>query len=204
MAALNKAQAIAFDVETTSTDQMAADLVGIALAVDGDSGYYVPVGHQGAAASAGHRDRGAAPGADRSEYRQIRHNANYDLVVMQRYGIDVSPITFDTMIAEWLRDPINGNMGLKRLAFAELRRRMTEISELIGTGKKQITMDTVAIDQAAPYAAADAACTYALVEALRAKLERDPDAPESTRCGGRRSARADRRVRAVGNAARSR
>ncbi|MFN8449400.1 MAG: DNA polymerase [Anaerolineae bacterium] len=105
------------------------------------------------------------------------HNANYDLIVMQRYGIDVSPITFDTMIAEWLRDPINGNYGLKRLALVELRRHMTEINTLIGTGRNQITMDLVKIEHAAPYAAADAACTYALVEPLRPKLEREADAP---------------------------
>ncbi len=44
---------------------------------------------------------------------------------------DVTPITFDTMIAEWLRDPINGNFGLKRLAHAELRKQMTPIEALI-------------------------------------------------------------------------
>jgi DNA polymerase-1 len=42
---LDKASRISFDTETTSTDQMRADLVGISLAVDGDQGYYIPVGH---------------------------------------------------------------------------------------------------------------------------------------------------------------
>ncbi len=54
---------------------------------------------------------------------------------------------------------------------------MTDIDALIGKGKNQQTMDTVAIDLAAPYAAADAACTHALVEVLRPKLERDDNAP---------------------------
>ncbi len=179
VATLNSAQAITFDVETTSVDQMAADLVGIALAVDGDSGYYVPVGHlKGQQLPLDTVIAALRPALTNPTIAKYAHNANYDLVVMQNYGVDVSPISFDTMIAEWLRDPINGNMGLKRLAFAELRRRMTEISDLIGTGKNQQTMDTVAIDLAAPYAAADAACTHALVEALRPKLERDPNAPE--------------------------
>ncbi len=178
LAALSGAQAIAFDTETTSTDQMTADLVGISLAVDGDSGYYIPVGHrEGQQLPLETVIDALRPPMTDPNIPKYAHNANYDLLVLQRYGIDVSPITFDTMIAEWLRDPINGNFGLKRLTFAELHRRMTEINELIGKGKNQITMDQVAVDLAAPYAAADAACTYALVEPLRPKLLREPNAP---------------------------
>ena len=178
IAKLNNAQAIAFDTETTSIDQMTADLVGISLAVDGDHGYYIPVGHrdgeQLALETVIEALRAPMTNAQIGKYC---HNANYDVLVLQRYGLDVTPITFDTMIAEWMRDPINGNLGLKRLAFAELKRRMTEINELIGKGKNQITMDQVGIELAAPYAAADAACTYALVEKLRPKLLREANAP---------------------------
>ncbi len=101
------------------------------------------------------------------------HNATYDLVVFQRYGIDVAPITFDTMVAEWLRDPGSNHLGLKNLAANRLGAPMTHIEELIGSGKKQITMDKVAIEQAAPYAAADAAFTYQLIAPLRAALDDD-------------------------------
>ncbi|MCC6802407.1 MAG: DNA polymerase I, partial [Anaerolineae bacterium] len=178
VAVLNGAKAIAFDTETTSTDQMTADLVGISLAVDGDSGYYIPVGHrEGQQLALETVIEALRPPMTDPNIPKYAHNANYDLIVMQRYGIDVAPITFDTMIAEWLRDPINGNFGLKRLAMVELRRHMTEIDELIGKGKSQITMNLVNIDHAAPYAAADAACTYALVEPLRPKLEREANAP---------------------------
>ena len=43
---LRKAEQISFDTETTSTDQMRAELVGISLAIDSDRGYYIPVGHR--------------------------------------------------------------------------------------------------------------------------------------------------------------
>ena len=105
---LNKAKAIAWDVETTSIDQMQAELVGVALAVDGESGYYVPVGHH-----TGQQlpldnviDALRAP-LTNPRIPKYAHNAVYDLVVMQRYGVDVTPVGFDTMIAEWLRDPIS-------------------------------------------------------------------------------------------------
>ncbi|NWG15351.1 MAG: DNA polymerase I [Chloroflexi bacterium] len=169
---LNAAQAIAFDTETTGTDQMAAELVGIALAVGGDAGYYIPVGHQEGRQLALQTVLNALrPPLTNPHIAKYAHNASYDLVMLQRYGLDVSPITFDTMIAEWLRDPESKFLGLKNLARQDLNVHMTDIGELIGRGKKQITMDKVAVERAAPYAAADAAITHRLAGHLRPKLD---------------------------------
>ena len=74
----------------------------------------------------------------------------------------VTPLTFDTMLAEFIIDPASRNLGLKNLAFVRLGEEMTHIEELIGKGKKQITMAEVAIESAAPYAAADAETTLRL------------------------------------------
>jgi DNA polymerase-1 len=169
---LQTAPSISFDTETTSTDQMIAQLVGISLAVDGNTGYYIPVGHaNGEQLPLKTVIDALRPALTDPNIPKYAHNADYDLVVLQRYGIDVSPITFDTMIAEWLRSPDSKFLGLKNLARQELDVHMTEITELIGSGKKQITMDKVDIEQAAPYAAADAAITHRLVDFLRPKLE---------------------------------
>ncbi|MEZ4671499.1 MAG: DNA polymerase I [Anaerolineae bacterium] len=169
---LETATGIGWDTETTGTDQMAAELVGISLAVNGEQGYYIPVGHQSGQQLPLKTVMDALrPALTNPAIGKYGHNAGYDLVMMQRNGVDVQPVTFDTMIAEFLRDPNSKFLGLKNLARQELDVQMTEISELIGTGKKQITMDSVAIERAAPYAAADAAITYRLVDFLRPKLE---------------------------------
>jgi DNA polymerase I len=172
VATLNTASEIAFDTETTSTDQMAAVLVGISLAVDGERGYYIPVGHEGAEQLPLKTVLDAIrPALTNPAIPKYAHNAGYDYVMLNRYGIEVHPVGFDTMIAEWLRAPDSKFLGLKNLARQELNVHMTEISTLIGSGKKQITMDKVAVEQAAPYAAADAAITMRLVHFLRPKLE---------------------------------
>ena len=98
------------------------------------------------------------------------HNAVYDLMILRRYGIDVSPISFDTMIAEWVSNPISKFLGLKALVAKTLDVRMTEISDLLGKGKNQKSMAEVEIDEAAPYAAADAAMTRRIVEPLKGGL----------------------------------
>jgi DNA polymerase-1 len=91
--------------------------------------------------------------------------------MLARYGLPVSPLSFDTMLAEWLCDPSSRNLGLKNLAWVRLGVEMTEIDELIGSGRNQRTMAEVAISAAAPYAAADAAVCLALKEQLEAELK---------------------------------
>lgn len=172
---LNQAEHIVWDVETTSIDQMSAELVGIALAVDEETGYYVPVGHKDALGEQVEigfvLDALEAP-LTNPDIPKYAHNAVYDLVVMQRYGIDVSPVGFDSMLAEWVRDPISKFLGLKNFARQELNIHMTDISELIGKGKNQKTMAQVAISKAAKYAAADGVVTLKAVKLLKEELDK--------------------------------
>ncbi len=177
-AKLNVAEAIAFDTETTGTDSLLAQLVGISLACDGETGYYIPVGHDhGEQLPLSMVIEALRPALTNPNIGKYAHNADYDLVVLQRHGIEVTPITFDSMIAAWLVDS-REQIGLKALVKGKLGLSMTTIDELIGTGKNQLTMDRVAIERAAPYAGDDAAMTYRLVEKLRPELANEPGDPE--------------------------
>jgi DNA polymerase-1 len=98
------------------------------------------------------------------------HNANYDLTVLAEHGLEAHPITFDTMIAEWLINPSSRNLGLKNLAWTRLGVEMTPIEQLIGSGRKQITMDRVGVDKALPYACADVDMTLRLANQLEPEL----------------------------------
>ena len=74
------------------------------------------------------------------------------------------------MIAEWVADPSSRRLGLKDMAEIYLGTPMTHIEELIGKGKNQISMAEVPVDQAAPYAAADADNTLRLLPLMQEKL----------------------------------
>jgi len=175
-----EAKLIAFDTETTSTNEMAASLVGISLAVDEQKGYYIPVGHQPGMGPqlplAVVLDALRRPLANPA-IPKAGHNLKYDYILLARYGLKVAPLAFDTMIAEWLINPISRNLGLKALAWARLGLKMTEIEALIGKGKDQKTMDAVPIAQAAAYAAADAVA----VMRLAPQLQKELDASQSMR-----------------------
>jgi DNA polymerase I len=171
---LETAKVISFDTETTSTDQMQAELVGIALAVEPGTGYYIPVGHLPEAGSQLPievvLDALRKPLTD-PDIPKVGHNLKYDFVILARYGLRVSPLSFDTMIAEWLTNPASRNLGLKNLAWVRQGIKMTNIEELIGKGKKQITMAQAPISQVTQYAAADAEVVLHLEPELQREME---------------------------------
>jgi DNA polymerase-1 len=151
---------------------MEAELVGISLAIESNSGYYIPVGHR----TGKQLKRSAVLQALRSpmtnpEIPKAGHNLKYDYVVLARYGLEVSPLSFDTMIAEWLINPASRNLGLKNLSWVRLDHQMTEIEALIGKGKSQISMAEVPIKEVAAYAADDAAVVLRLMPILRTEMK---------------------------------
>lgn len=172
-AALNSAAEIAFDTETTSTEAMQAEVVGISLATEAGSGWYIPLGHFDGPNLPLEQVLAALRAPLTSpKIAKIGHNIKYDLLILARHGLRVTPLSFDTMLAEWLIDPGSRNLGLKALALARLGLEMTHIEELIGKGKAQISMAQVPALAAAPYAVADAERCLRLKPLLQAELRR--------------------------------
>ena len=174
VSALADAKQISFDTETTSTDQMQATLVGISIAVDTEAGFYIPVGHKTAGEQQLPKEEVIAairPYLEDREIAKVGHNLKYDAVVLARNGIDVTPLSFDTMIAEWLINPVSRSLGLKNLSWVRLNYKMTEIEELIGRGRNQRSMADVPIEEVAAYASDDAVIPLRLRTELENELE---------------------------------
>jgi DNA polymerase-1 len=181
LAELNSAELIAFDTETTSTDPLLGDLVGLSFSVKEGETWYLPT--LGVAANAegdGSEAWHIAPDSakfgpiaaalQRPGARLAAHNAKFDLEALRQVGVVIDKPVFDTMIAQFLCDPGGRALGLKQLAFTYFGWQMTEITELIGKGKKQVTMREVPVTLAAPYAAADADATFRLHGVLEPML----------------------------------
>ena len=172
---LAQASRIAVDVETTSTDAMKADLVGLSFAAQPGHGYYVPVGHLLTEGSAGQlpmelvADR-LRPVLENPRVAKAAHNGKYDLTVLKRHGVEVRGLDFDTMIAAYLLEPSRRGLGLKSLAWSKLGLEMKPITQLIGKGRDQITLAQVSISDTAAYAGADADATLRLVSVLEKEL----------------------------------
>jgi DNA polymerase-1 len=170
---LGKASVISFDTETTSTEEMQAEIVGISLAVKAGQAYYIPVGHTSGNNLPIEKVIAALiPSMTDTKIGKVAHNAKYDYIILARYGLVVTPLTFDSMLAEFIIDPASRNLGLKNLVHARLGEEMTHIEELIGKGKNQLSMADIAIESVAPYAAADAETVLRLMPILEKDLLR--------------------------------
>lgn len=178
------------DVESTSTDEMDAELVGISIAPSTPDGnvqdaYYVAIGHEVAEEGEGVTTQKRAKnqltleqtqrilGPLLADERVLKdaHNAKYDLKVLRRSGMPVEGLGYDTMLAAYLLGEMS--IGLKDLGFNKLGVQMTPITDLIGKGRNQVTMAAVPVELAADYAAADVAVTERLRHYYAPLLQRE-------------------------------
>jgi DNA polymerase I len=176
--ALANAFIFSFDLETDSQIERYANIVGLSFSMGAGEAYYIPVGHlppadgdPGRQLSLSNVLDALRPALTSATTPKVGHNAKYDIMVLAKHGVWVEGLAFDTMVAAYLLYPGRRGLGLKDLAFETLGVIMTPITDLIGTGKSQITMAQTPIPAAASYAGADADMTLRLYHALRPQIE---------------------------------
>lgn len=175
LAAIEEAPLFAFDTETTSLDYMQAEIVGVALAVATDRAAYIPLAHDYPGAPEQlNRDlvlTRLRPLLEDSQRAKVGQNLKYDANVLANYGIALRGIAHDSMLESYVLDATGSRHDMDTLALKYLGEKTTHFEEVAGKGAKQITFNAVAIEQAAPYAAEDAAVTLKLHQTLWPKLE---------------------------------
>jgi len=169
------ARLVAFDTETSALDAIQADLVGVSLALGPNDACYIPLGHGGSDMFAEKPQQvplteaiaRLKPLLECDAVLKVGQNAKYDLNVLARHGITVTPID-DTMVMSFAMDAgrgsdgIGGGHGMDELSERHLGHRPIAFKEVCGTGKKAIPFGEVPLDKATEYAAEDAEVTWRL------------------------------------------
>jgi len=172
--ALESAELVAFDTETTSLEPLDADLVGFSFAVEAGKAWYLPLAHadqdnEFSADEAIAALRGIIEDDDRPKVGQ---HFKYDLNVLDRAGIRLGGIRHDTMLESYTYHSSGTRHDMDSLAARYLGRQTTSYEAVAGKGKSQVTFDQVPVATAAEYAGEDAEVTLALHQHLWPKLER--------------------------------
>ena len=161
---------IAIDTEGTSTDPMWSSLVGISFSWDRGQACYVPTP--------------LPDGTSTSEVCEVLapifmgpalkvgHNLKYDVVTLMRHGIKVAGPLFDTMVAHYLIAPEEPH-GLDGLTPKYLSYRMVPKNELVGSGRSQLSLRDVPLDQMCAYGCENSDIALQLADLLKAELERE-------------------------------
>ena len=176
---------VAVDTETTSLDEMRAELVGISLCVEPGQACYIPLLHKAAATDDlfGSADlaEGQMPFAEAlamlkpmledPTILKIGQNMKYDAKIFALAGVAVAPID-DTMLMSYAMHAGLHNHGMDGLSTRYLDHTPIPIKPLLGTGKSAITFDRVPVADAVKYAAEDADITLRLWQLFKPQLHR--------------------------------
>ncbi|MGB2074867.1 MAG: DNA polymerase, partial [Henriciella sp.] len=176
----------AIDTETDALDAQASRLVGISLAVDANEACYIPLQHIDPEAQANGDMFGAEPPQQIDmqaalarlqpilqdpSILKIGQNIKYDISVLKRYGLDITPID-DTMLLSFVLHAGMDGHGMDELAERYFSHTPITFKDVCGSGKAQISFDRVALDKATEYAAEDADITLRLWHLMKPKLHK--------------------------------
>lgn len=165
---LSQHEEICFDTETTHERPLLAELVGIGFGVKPEEAWYVPAnGKLGLQRVL----EGLKPIFANPNIRFFGHNVKYDLHILENYQIPVANIGFDTIIASYLLKSHNRRHSLDSLALELFEKVKIPITDLIGKGKKTVTMAEVPIEQVCEYCCEDVDYTFRLKNVLEPQIK---------------------------------
>ena len=168
IAELEKQKSFCFDTETTSLEEMDAEVLGLAISYEEGKAYYVNMPtdfEETKSILAEFKHLFTSPTIEK-----VAQNLKYDLKVLLKYDIQIAGPQFDTMLAHYLANP-DGRHGMDILSEQYLHYKPVSITELIGKkGKNQLNFRDVPLDKATEYAAEDADITFQLKGKLRKEL----------------------------------
>ena len=176
LARLESAELVAVDTETTSLDDMRAEIVGISFSVTPGEAAYIPVAHRYPDAPEQlPRDEVLAklkPWLENGAQKKLGQNIKYDRHVFANHGIEVQGYAHDTMLQSYVLE-VHKPHGLSSLAERHLGRSGITFEDLCGKGVNQLCFDQVDIAKAAEYACEDADQTLDVHQVLWPQLEAD-------------------------------
>ena len=169
LSAIKNCETVCIDTETTSTNALEAELVGISLSVKEGEAVYIPIAADKAAATT--RLEILRPLIENESICKVGQNIKYDLTVLANYGMELRGKMFDTMIAHYVLQPELYH-GMDYLAEIYLNYETIKITELIGAkGKNQKNMRDLSPADICDYACEDADITLRLKNILEKEIK---------------------------------
>lgn len=163
--------AVSFDTETTSLDEMEAELIGLSFSYKNGLAYYIPLSEN--------REEVLEtleifrPFFEKEDVLKIGHNIKFDFKVLKQYGITVEGLLFDTMIAHYLLNP-DGRHVMEYLSEMYLNYKPISLESLVGKkGKNQESLRSISIEDQTEYASEDADLAFRLYQVFAPQLRKE-------------------------------
>lgn len=165
---LSKQKEVCFDTETTHLRPLQAELVGIGFCTEEKKAWYVPAnGNLGLKKVI----TTLKPLFENKKIGFYGHNVKYDWHVLKNCDIHIQNLSFDTILASYILNSHSRQHSLDHLSLEYFGKVKIPLSDLIGKGKKAITMDELPIDKVCEYCCEDTDYTFRLKQTLEKELK---------------------------------
>ena len=175
---LDACKVFAIDTETDSLDTVTANIVGISLSTEEETGCYIPINHKydGCPKQIDIKVIIEILGKsiEKNQHKAVGQNLKFDLPILSRHGILLEKFYADTMLMSYVLNSTATRHGMDKLAEFYLNYTTVKYKDVTGTASKQINFSAVSIDIASNYAAEDADITLRLFNRLNDLLKDKP------------------------------
>ena len=175
---LDACKVFAIDTETDSLDTVTANIVGISLSTEEETGCYIPINHKydGCPKQIDIKVIIEILGKsiEKNQHKAVGQNLKFDLPILSRHGIHLEKFYADTMLMSYVLNSTATRHGMDKLAEFYLNYTTVKYKDVTGTASKQINFSAVSIDIASNYAAEDADITLRLFNRLNDLLKDKP------------------------------
>src|SRR6202171_428293 len=175
--AIQRAELVSFDTETTGLDPMEARIVGLSFSIEPGRAAYIPLTHRyaGVPAQLPIDDvlRRLKPWFEDATRKKLGQNVKYDQHVLANYGIALAGVAHDTLLQSYVLESQRQH-DMDSLAFRHLGVKNISYADVAGKGAGHIGFDQVSVDKATEYSGEDADITLQLHGALYPRVKKNP------------------------------
>ncbi|NLZ90978.1 MAG: DNA polymerase I [Clostridiales bacterium] len=167
---IQRNKCMAFEIVTSTDDDIEFEVYGISIAWDRGEGVYIPTGNEGCALDEAAVFNALKPIMEDGSIKKLGHHLKQDIIALAKRGISLVNYTFDSEIFAYLLDPAASSYDLEKIAIKYLGENIAGIEEIAGKGKDRIRFNQIEMEKICRYLADRARCMFALRDVLEKQI----------------------------------
>jgi len=162
---------MAFEIVTSTDDDIEFEVYGISLAWSQGDGVYIPIGHEGYTLDEAEVFNALKPIMEDEEIQKMGHHLKQDIIALEQRGISLLGYNFDSETFAYLLDPTASSYELEKVAIKYLGENIAGMEEIVGKGKNRIEFNRIEMEKVCEYLAARARCIFALRDVMEKQIK---------------------------------
>ncbi len=162
---------MAFEIVTSTDDDIEFEVYGISMAWSQRDGVYIPIGHEGYDLEGEKVFKAIKPVMEDGDIRKLGHHLKQDIIALEQRGVKLVNYTFDAEVFAYLLDPTTSGYELEKIVLKYLGENIAGLEEIAGKGKNRTDFGLIEMEQVCRYLSARARCMFALESIMERQIK---------------------------------